>query len=313
MFNDLEWKCPEDGAQYRNVVDTNRIFKFLSGLNVELDDVRGRIVGRNHLPSIGEVFAEVRREETRRGVMLGKKPDVGVEKSALQVTREGFGARQKGADPKAHLKCDYCGKPRHTRETCWKLNGKPPHLKNPRANAANLGEGGLLSKEQLEQIMALLQPHNSVQGNSTASLAQSGNDSLALSAHSKLPVWILDSGASDHMTNSSLNFSTYIPLSGSQKITVANGNSVPVAGKGHISLSSELILKSVLHVPKLDYNLLSIRRLTHESNCVVVFYPFHCAIQDLSSGKMIGKARLRDGLYYLDMLIFQNICGGKLF
>ncbi|CAN1190979.1 hypothetical protein LINPERHAP2_LOCUS40812 [Linum perenne] len=83
MFNDLEWKCPEDGAQYRNVVDTNRIFKFLSGLNVELDDVRGRIVGRNPLPSIGEVFAEVRREETRRGVMLGKKPDIGAETSAL--------------------------------------------------------------------------------------------------------------------------------------------------------------------------------------------------------------------------------------
>ncbi|CAN1143667.1 hypothetical protein LINPERHAP2_LOCUS13712, partial [Linum perenne] len=132
--------------------------QFLSGLNVELDDVRGRIVGRNPLPSIGEVFAEVRREETRRGVMLGKKPDIGAETSALQVTGERFGARQKGADPKAHLRCDYCGKPRHTRETCWKLNGKPPHLKNPRANAANFGEGGLLSKEQLEQIMALLQP-----------------------------------------------------------------------------------------------------------------------------------------------------------
>ncbi|KAI5434790.1 hypothetical protein KIW84_021561 [Lathyrus oleraceus] len=42
------------------------------GLKEELDEVRGRIIGRATLPSLGEVFAEVIREETRRSVMMGK-------------------------------------------------------------------------------------------------------------------------------------------------------------------------------------------------------------------------------------------------
>ena len=70
------------------MVDVSRVFKFLAGLNVEFDEVRGRILGRNPIPPIGEVFAEVRREESRRPVMLGKKKVVvppPVEGSALAV------------------------------------------------------------------------------------------------------------------------------------------------------------------------------------------------------------------------------------
>ena len=52
----------------------NRIFKFMVGLNVEFDEVRGRIIGRQPLPSIGEVFSEVRREESRRNVVLVLSP-----------------------------------------------------------------------------------------------------------------------------------------------------------------------------------------------------------------------------------------------
>lgn len=54
------------------MVESLRIFKFLVGLNVEFDEVRG-IIGRQPLPSLGEVFSKVRREKSRRNVMLGKK------------------------------------------------------------------------------------------------------------------------------------------------------------------------------------------------------------------------------------------------
>lgn len=73
LFNDKEWKFPDDASQYKAIVDANRVFKFLAGLNEEFDEVRGRIVGRSPLPSINEAFSEVRREETRRGAMLYKK------------------------------------------------------------------------------------------------------------------------------------------------------------------------------------------------------------------------------------------------
>ena len=58
----------------------------MTWLNVEFDEVKGRIIRRQPLPSIGEVFSEVRREQSMRNVMLGKK-DLGVafEGSTLKV------------------------------------------------------------------------------------------------------------------------------------------------------------------------------------------------------------------------------------
>ena len=67
-------------------MEAHRIYKFLIGLNVEFDEVRGGIIGRVPLPKISEVFVEVRREESRRHVMLGNKSNSGaVESSALSV------------------------------------------------------------------------------------------------------------------------------------------------------------------------------------------------------------------------------------
>lgn len=73
MFNDYEWHSTEDYTYYKKLVEDDRAFKFLAGLKPEHDEVRGRIIGHQPLPSIGEVFSEVRREETRCNVMLNKK------------------------------------------------------------------------------------------------------------------------------------------------------------------------------------------------------------------------------------------------
>ncbi|KAG2704987.1 hypothetical protein I3760_05G031200 [Carya illinoinensis] len=72
LFNDYEWKSLDD-CNYNKKVENSRIFKFLLGLNDEFDEVRGRILGRQPLPPIEEVFFEVRREDCRRNVMLKKR------------------------------------------------------------------------------------------------------------------------------------------------------------------------------------------------------------------------------------------------
>ncbi|GAV83491.1 UBN2_3 domain-containing protein, partial [Cephalotus follicularis] len=66
MLEDIKWHCPEDTQQYKKIQEKERIYKFLLGLNKELDEVRGRILNIKPLPSVCEVFSEVRREETRR-------------------------------------------------------------------------------------------------------------------------------------------------------------------------------------------------------------------------------------------------------
>uniref|UniRef100_A0A2N9EE05 Reverse transcriptase Ty1/copia-type domain-containing protein n=1 Tax=Fagus sylvatica TaxID=28930 RepID=A0A2N9EE05_FAGSY len=290
LFNTYEWKSVEDSRHHKKIVEDNRIFKFLAGLNIEFDEVRGRVIGRQPLPSIGDVFSEVRREESRRNVMLGKKgPGVAVESSAL-VAADANSSKaityQRRTDDKPRVWCDYCNKPCHTRETCWKIHGKPANWKSSKPGdrsgqafpTANEAEVTSFTKEQMEHLLTLLKS-NSSSGIPSVSVAQTGNEPNALSCclNSSAP-WIIDSGASDHMTSSHNFFESYSPCSGIEKVRIADGSFSSIAGKGLIKISERIDLKSVLHVPKLACNLLS----------------------DQSSGRTIGSARMINGLYYFD-------------
>lgn len=85
-YEDMEWKCPEDSKKYNKLVEKDRVYQFLLGLNKNLDEVRGRILGTKPLPSIREVFSEVRRKESRRKIMLGSTNQSSItENSALAV------------------------------------------------------------------------------------------------------------------------------------------------------------------------------------------------------------------------------------
>lgn len=87
------------------------------------------------LPSIGEAFAEVRREECRKHVMMippsSPQPDSHPPGSALAAPRSQCG--------------DHCKKSYHTKETWWKLHGKQanwkPRSPNPTANTAGTTTG----------------------------------------------------------------------------------------------------------------------------------------------------------------------------
>ena len=135
----------------------------------------------------------------------------------------------------------------------------------------------------------------------SANLAQIGNflNAFSISSNTSYP-WIIDSGATDHMTGLSNLFFTYKPLSGKQKVKIADGSLSSVAGKGSISVSKTMILKSVLHVPNLPCNLLSVSKLTKDLNCMANFSPSNCEFQDLCTGKKIGSAKEVDGLYYFE-------------
>lgn len=72
IYANTKWKCPEDEKIYKKLIAKDRISQFLLGLNKNLDEVRGRILGTKPLLSIREAFGEV-REESRRKAMLEVK------------------------------------------------------------------------------------------------------------------------------------------------------------------------------------------------------------------------------------------------
>ena len=55
-----DWECPANSVKHKKREENERVYNFLTGLNQELDEVRGRILGRKPLPSLREVFSEVR-------------------------------------------------------------------------------------------------------------------------------------------------------------------------------------------------------------------------------------------------------------
>ena len=182
--------------------------------------------------------------------------------------------------------CDHCKRPWHTRETCWKIHGKPSNWKKKTVNEGRALQTGALdqgqqssagsfpfTKEQIDQLYKLLQP----QTNPSCSLAQNGNYLTAALASVNLNCpWIIDSRATDHMTGLSKLFSSYSPCAGNQKIKIADGSLSTIAGKWSIIVSPFFTLNDILHVPNLSCNFLSISKLTCVQNCQANFFPSHC-------------------------------------
>ncbi|RVW31826.1 hypothetical protein CK203_102000 [Vitis vinifera] len=64
--------------------------------------------------------------------------------------------------------------------------------------------------------------------------------------------WIVDTGASDHMTGDAAILQNYKPSNGHSSVHIADGSKSKIAGTGSIKLTKDLYLDSVLHVPNLD-------------------------------------------------------------
>ncbi|XP_024038874.1 uncharacterized protein LOC127898956 [Citrus sinensis] len=186
---DEQWDCSSDSVRYKKMLENDRVYVFLAGLNRDLDEVRGRILSRKPLPSIREVFSEVRREEARRNVMLNDvkaTSEVESSESSALVSKapEPDGDRRNSKKPW----CDFCKRAWHTRETCWKLHGKPPHVKKKQGGdgrafqatsdqeQSGSSESSPFTKDQLEHLYKLFQSSSFNSSTPSYSLAQKGFD-----------------------------------------------------------------------------------------------------------------------------------------
>ena len=52
LFYDPSWECTTNSLTYGKMLEKERIFYFLQGLNSDLDEVRGRLLGVKPLPSL---------------------------------------------------------------------------------------------------------------------------------------------------------------------------------------------------------------------------------------------------------------------
>lgn len=113
--------------------------------------------------------------------------------------------------------------------------------------------------------------------------------------------WLVDSGATCHMTNTKQLLKKF--KQGSEPVLIANGSELEGVGRGEFPIvvkgRESLTVTNVLCVPDLTTNLLSISELVHGGK-IVVFDRLGCKILN-SDGGTIATASLRNGAYQLDL------------
>lgn len=102
--------------------------------------------------------------------------------------------------------------------------------------------------------------------------------------------WILDSGASNHMTGD-LAFLHDVKEVILIQVILPNGTTTTATKKGRVALCEKITLFDVLFVPNLACNLISIPQLTLELNCQILFTNQFCVIQDHISMMPIGMGK----------------------
>ena len=124
-------------------------------------------------------------------------------------------------------------------------------------------EPSSLNQEEVERVRSLINSVGKLERPSgTCSLAYSGKFPFSFGLNASKTAftnsWVMDAGARDHMTHSSNIFLTYSPCPSSRKIATVNGSLTTVASIGDVKISPSVILRNVLHVPKLSTNLVFI-------------------------------------------------------
>lgn len=103
--------------------------------------------------------------------------------------------------------------------------------------------------------------------------------------------WYLNSGASAHMTNNIGNLQHAFPYNIPVKVLDGNSQSISIDALGRFVLHTSCILlhmSFVYYIPVVSQNLLSIKELFKDNDCVICF--------DAKSFTMMGKVTGRDPL-----------------
>ncbi|KAL7590018.1 hypothetical protein Lser_V15G38280 [Lactuca serriola] len=183
LFETHPWKCVDDDASYRSVVNQKRTIRFLLGLNKDLDGVRSQVMGTHPLPTSREAFSTVRQEESRKKLMMPQSNNLITEGSALFTnTSTHHGKSQKS---QGRPWCEHCKVPGHWKHGCWKLHGKPADWKPSSARFNKENRANLTTypepynneiqtiKNQLEALTKMMQNNSTSDPNTTGTTEQS--------------------------------------------------------------------------------------------------------------------------------------------
>ncbi|KAM1005793.1 hypothetical protein ACFX14_002708 [Malus domestica] len=129
-----------------------------------------------------------------------------------------------------------------------------------------------------------MDPHYTGKSSQTALVANTSTSSSP---------WIVDSGATSHMTNNYATLQNPEVYTRPEQVYIGDGKSLPITHTVSSSITtshSNFALKNVLFVPDLKHNLLSANQFLIDNQCSMHLYPSHFTVKDPSSGRMRFKS-----------------------
>jgi len=330
-------------AQVYRVED--QIMQFLIGLNDQFSVVKTQILLMDPLPSLNKVYSLVILEESNHAPILSLVTDESTISVNATTSKNSYGRGKGsyGNQKNSSRYCTFCNRTNHTIDTCYQKHGFPNSNignstdsthgstnsvtiesgNNSNTDQGNGESGFSISQDRYEHLVSLLRqatllpstvsPSVSTSNQLTTSPCiphapiQSGIQSVfsCLFHANYLPVWIIDSGANDHVCFSKSHFTSFYKIK-HVLVSLLNGNSVYVHYAGNVSFAPDLYLSHVLYSPKFKVNLISVSKMCESLSCSVNFVSNKCLIQDVTSQKMIGLGDKSDGLYKLSLHSFNQ-------
>jgi len=281
------------------------------GLNDVYVVVQGNFLMTHPMPQIGQALSMVFQEERQRELQTPAPLTADSSAFLSQHRHNSFppskppsqSSSSQYSSPsnrRPSLFCNYCRRPSYTIDRCFKLqrqrenSGPSERYKKVAANVHH--EESITSEqnptsvpsfthEQYNKLLAMLHKNDqktsstSTSGDSTATIMLAGKV-VCVSASHPGSKWIIDSGATDHITPNLHLFSSYSALTHDFFIVMPNGKHARIYHVGTIQLTPSLSLTNALY-PDFHYNLLSVSKLVHQLTAHVIFSPDQCYIQVL--------------------------------
>ena len=289
--------------------------------------IRGQVLGGSRVLPTEEIFAVALRVQDS---LPTSQPSQPLETSAL-IASGGAPRRStsSGKTRNSYPPCKYCGKTTHSSEKCWKEFGKPawamaasggktsstlspadgsssttPSASGTVSLALSPSELAYIQASRASSLCPTTAPSASLAALTSSLVSYAGGRGSSPGTPSistpHMTSWVIDSGASSHMTGFPSVLTAYRPETSIPDVRIADGRSCPVLGSGQSHATSSLPLQNVLYIPGFPANLLSISAITKALHCGVFFFPHHCVFQDLDTGRRIGLSRENGrGIYEL--------------
>ncbi|KAG7599411.1 Reverse transcriptase RNA-dependent DNA polymerase [Arabidopsis suecica] len=323
-------KTMEDVRKER---EEDKLHQLLMGLDESIyGTVKSSLLSRVPLPSLEEAYNVLQQEDESKlaSRFHAERTDgvsFAVQSQSRQVSYE---------DHRTHT-CKLCGKIGHFDENCFKKIGYPPWWvekpRNKSNQASNSGRvttsapiqssrgRGSADVSSGGQANAMVVSRPLVSALNTTAITDSDRVGLSgLNDHQWkslvqmleerkststdrlngtwfLESWIIDTGASNHMTGS-LDFLNEVCDMSPVLIKLPDGRFTTSTRQGTVQLGSSLKLSAVYLVDELKCHLISVSQLTRDSGCVFQITDRLCVVQERISRTVIGAGEQRNGLYF---------------